>query len=161
MNKVESSQKSFWQQLGRVSRCRPLAANEQVLVHSVFGNHIDVLLPRICVSGWILHGYAMSPNGNIYFNKADFKEDFSTATLGTQSWFIHEMTHVWQVQQGMQVLRRAVLDRRYQYVLQAGKQFLDYGVEQQAQMVQDYFLSRALGRDCTALAACLPFVGST
>lgn len=159
MKKADNSPKNFWQQLGWVSRSRPLTGDEQALVRSVFGNQIDLSLPRICISGWILHGYAMSPNGNVYFNRADFKEDFSKASLGVQAWFIHEMTHVWQVQQGIQILRRAVLDRRYQYVLQAGKQFLDYGVEQQAQMVQDYFLRRALGQDCKPLAACLPFVG--
>ena len=160
MKNSNPNPKNVWQQLGRVSQCRPLAQNEQVLVRSVFGQHVDVLLPRICVSGWILRGYAMSPDGNIYFNQSDFREDFSTATLGTQSWFIHEMTHVWQVQQGIAVVRHALLDRRYRYVLQAGKPFVSYGVEQQAQMVQDYFLARALGRDCSALAACLPFVGS-
>ncbi len=155
-----TQQKNVWQQLGRVSRSRVLTDDEKILVRSVFGTHIDLALPRICVSGWIMHGYAMSPNGNIYFNHTDFREDFSRTSLGTQAWFIHEMTHVWQVQQGIKVVRRAVIDRRYQYVLQAGKQFLQYGVEQQAQMVQDYFLRRALGQECQSLADCLPFVGS-
>ena len=70
---------------------------------------------------------------------------------------IGEQTHVWQVQQGIKVIRRAVIDRRYQYLLQAGKSFAQYGVEQQAQMVQDFFVQRSLGQDCRALQACLPF----
>lgn len=152
-------QHKLWQQLGRVSQLRVLTDDEKALAASVFGAHIDLALPRICVSGWVMPGYAISPNGHIYFNRADFREDFSRASLGTQAWFIHEMTHVWQVQQGIKVLRLAIFDRRYQYVLQAGKPFLHYGVEQQAQMVQDYFLRRAQGQACDALAQCIPFIG--
>lgn len=136
---------------------RPLTTGEKILVNSVFQQQINLELPTICAARWVFKGYAISPNGHIYFNPADYLSDFSKATLGKQAWFIHEMTHVWQVQQGIKVIRHAVIDRRYQYLLQAGKSFAQYGVEQQAQMVQDFFVQRSLGQDCRALQACLPF----
>lgn len=139
---------------------RPLTAGEKSLVNSVFHQQINLELPRICAARWVFKGYAISPNGHIYFNPADYLDDFSKASLGKQAWFIHEMTHVWQVQQGIKVIRRAVIDRRYHYLLQAGKSFAQYGVEQQAQMVQDFFVQRSLGQDCRALEACLPFLSA-
>jgi hypothetical protein len=141
-----------------VQQQRVLTIGEKSLVRSVFSDQIDLDRPRICASYWVIKGYAISPNGNIYFNPHDYLLDFSQARLGQQSWFIHEMTHVWQVQHGIKVVRKALLDRRYQYLLQTGKDFLSYGIEQQAQMVQDYFMQRELGQDCAALAQCLPFM---
>lgn len=155
----------MWQQLSRFvgwqpTPKRPLTAGEKMLVDSVFQQQINLELPRICAARWVFKGYAISPNGHIYFNPADCLSDFSKTSLGKQAWFIHEMTHVWQVQQGIKVIRRALIDRRYQYLLQEGKQFMQYGVEQQAQMVQDFFVRRSLGQDCQALQACLPFFKS-
>ncbi|XID74301.1 type IV secretion protein Rhs [Alkanindiges sp. WGS2144] len=144
----------------RLRHCRPLTLGEKSLAYSVFHDQLDLNSPRICSSDWILTGYAMSPNGHVYFNPADYLEDFSTASLDKQGWFMHEMTHVWQVQQGMKVIQRALLDRRYRYLLKQGKSFFAYGIEQQAQMVQDFFIKRSLGQDCQALEQCLPFFNS-
>lgn len=143
--------------LGLVVQKRTLTIGEKTLCQSIFADQINLDTPWICASYWILKGYAMSPNGSIYFNPNDYLLDYSKASLGKQAWFIHEMTHVWQIQQGIQVVKHAILDRRYQYVLESGKQFLAYGVEQQAQMVQDYFIQRATGQDCRVLEQCLPF----
>ena len=145
----------------RLQQARPLTAGEKKLINSVFYNQIDLERPRICASGWVIKGYAISPNGHIYFNPSDFLQDFSLAPLGKQAWFIHEMTHVWQIQYGMSVVRRAMVDRRYKYLLEQGKSFFAYGIEQQAQMVQDFFVQRSLGQDCQALAECLPFSNGT
>lgn len=141
----------------RLKVSRDLTLGEKSLAYSIFHEQLDLDTPRICASSWVIPGYAISPNGHIYFNPADYLDDFSKAPLGKQAWLIHEMTHVWQVQQGMKVIRRAVLDRRYQYLLKEGKSFFQYGIEQQAQMVQDFFIQRSLGQDCRALENCLPF----
>ena len=138
---------------------RPLTHGEQALVDWVFAGQIDTRRVRLHAAHWVLPGYAVSPNGQVYFNPADFCPDFSRQPLALQGWFIHEMTHVWQVQQGIRVLRRALLDRRYGYVLEVGKPFLKYGIEQQAQMVQDWFLARMRGEDCGKWA-CVPFASS-
>ena len=140
------------------SRSRFLTAGEIVLAHSVFGDSIRLDEVQLKTAWWVLKHYAVSPNGHIYFNAADWITDFSKAPLGKQSWFIHELTHVWQLQQGLKVVRGALIDRRYDYMLETGKSFFKYGIEQQARMVQDYFVRRQRGQDCQALEACIPFL---
>ncbi len=137
---------------------RPLSIGEIALARSVFGDSIKLDEVRLKTAWWVLKNYAVSPNGNIYFHSADWITDFSKTSLGKQSWLIHELTHVWQLQQGLKVIRGALINRRYKYALKAGKSFFRYGIEQQAQMVQDYFIRRQCGQDCQALAACIPFL---
>lgn len=137
---------------------RLLTAGEKVLAHSVFGDSICLDEVQLKTAWWVLKNYAVSPNGNIYFHPADWITDFSRASLSKQSWLIHELTHVWQLQRGLKVVRGAVMNRRYDYVLVTGKSFFKYGIEQQARMVQDYFLRRQRGQDCRDLEACIPFL---
>lgn len=137
---------------------RKLTAGEIVLARSVFGSNIKLDDVHLKTARWVLKNYAVSPNGNIYFHPADWIADFSHASIGKQSWLIHELTHVWQLQQGLKVVRGAVINRRYDYVLETGKSFFNYGIEQQARMVQDYFVRQQLGKDCHDLEACIPFL---
>lgn len=137
---------------------RGLTLGEKVLAQSVFGESLNLERVEIIAHRLVLKNYAVSPNGKIYFNVTNWCADFSSQSLAQQSWLIHELTHVWQVQQGMQVLLRALFNRKYSYVLQEGKLFFKYGIEQQAQMVQDYFLRRAKGQECAAYEACIPFL---
>lgn len=136
---------------------RLLTTGERAIAHSVFGDSLALDDIRLKTAWWVLKHYAVSPNGNIYFHPEDWVTDFSQQSIAQQSWLVHELTHVWQLQQGVAVLRRAVLDRRYRYQLVTDKPFLAYGIEQQAQIVQDFFVQRARGQDCSALAACIPF----
>lgn len=147
----------FIQKLLRIEQQRGLTAAEVALARSVFGTQLQTDAVRLVACRWVLRGYAISPNGHVYFHPDDWREDFAQADLNIQSWLIHELVHVWQVQQGMAVLRRALFDRRYRYQLVQGKPFLSYGIEQQAQIVQDYFVRRTRGQDCTAWEDCLPF----
>lgn len=139
-------------------KSRYLNDSEIALARSVFGDSIVLDKVQLKTAWWVLKNYAVSPNGNIYFHSADWLADFSVASIGKQSWLIHELTHVWQLQRGLKVVRGALLNRRYSYVLKTGKSFFAYGIEQQARMVQDYFIQRHLGQDCEALAACIPFL---
>ena len=139
-------------------KSRLLTEAEIKMSHSVFGSDFDVSQVRLKTAWWVLKNYAVSPNGNIYFNPKDWVEDFSKQSLGKKSWLIHELTHVWQLQQGLKVVRGAVMNRRYDYILQEGKSFFTYGIEQQARMVQDYFVRREQGKDCGAWQACIPFL---
>ena len=142
---------------GVVAR-RELTVGEKALVRSIFADSIALDRVQIVAHKLILKNYALSPNGQIYFHPQNYCEDFSKSALRVQSWFIHEMTHVWQFQHGIAVVRLAIFDRRYRYVLQQGKLFLNYGIEQQAQMVQDYFIKRAQRQDCRAYEDCIPFL---
>ncbi|MEN6669667.1 type IV secretion protein Rhs [Psychrobacter sp. B38] len=137
---------------------RSLTNGEIALARSVFGDGIKLDEVRLKTAWWVLRHYAVSPNGNIYFHPADWITDFSRASLGKQGWLIHELTHVWQLQQGLKVVHGAVINRRYDYVLETGKSFFKYGIEQQARMVQDYFIRRQRGQDCQDLEACIPFL---
>lgn len=137
---------------------RTLSAGEIVLARSVFGSSIQLDKVHLKTAWWVLKNYAVSPNGNIYFNPADWVADFSEVSIIKQSWLIHELTHVWQLQQGLKVVRGALINRRYSYVLITGKPFLNYGIEQQARMVQDYFIRNRRGQDCQQLVACIPFL---
>lgn len=141
-------------------RSRQLAAGEIALARSVFGDSIQLEQVQLKTACWVLKNYAVSPNGNIYFHPADWVTDFSQCSLAKQSWLIHELTHVWQLQQGLKVVRGAMIDRRYDYVLATGKPFFNYGIEQQARMVQDYFISRQQGRDCQGFESCIPFLAT-
>lgn len=153
---------SLFQTLNRklIIKQRPLTSGEIQLAQSVFSTHLDLTDIHIIAHRFIFKGYAMSPNGHIYFNEADWIDDFSKESLSKQSWLIHELVHVWQLQQGIKVVRKAIIDRRYDYVIKQGKAFLHYGVEQQAQMVQDYFIKSQQGQACQDLAVCIPFIHS-
>lgn len=167
--KLKQQLKKILKPMGRLSakalavpttqqKSRPLTEAEIKMAHSVFGPDFDVSQVCLKTAWWVLKNYAVSPNGNIYFNPKDWVEDFSKQSLGKKSWLIHELTHVWQLQQGLKVVRGAMMNRRYDYILQEGNSFFTYGIEQQARMVQDYFVRREQGKDCGAWQACIPFL---
>ena len=72
-----------------------------------------------------------------------------------QELFIHELAHVWQYQTGVLnpklsgliefVKNGFIYNKAYRYVLEIGRDLIDYGMEQQAAMVADYFLVEKLG----------------
>lgn len=144
-----------------VLKKRTLTTGEKELAYSIFGTQLKLEDIHIVAHRLVLQHYAVSPNGNIYFHQKDWRADFSQESIALQSWLIHELVHVWQLQQGIAVVKKALFDRRYQYVIQAGKSFLHYGIEQQAQMVQDYFLKSRTGQNCDDLKACIPFLKPT
>lgn len=144
--------------LRHTPKSRHLTAKEKAMARSVFGDDIQLDHVQLKTASWVLKNYAVSPNGNIYFHPDDWIADFTQASLGTQSWLIHELTHVWQLQKGLKVVRGALLNRRYSYALEAGKSFFTYGIEQQARMVQDYYVRMRRGQDCQAWQACIPFL---
>ena len=143
---------------GSKQQSRQLTEGELALARSVFGDSLKLDGVQLKTAWWVLKHYAVSPNGNIYFHPADWVTDFSQCSLAKQSWLIHELTHVWQLQQGLKVVRGAIINRRYDYVLEAGKSFFNYGIEQQARMVQDYFVRRHHGHDCRDFETCIPFL---
>jgi hypothetical protein len=86
----------------------------------------------------------MAPDGNIYFgSEMRYTEDFSKEDLSYQGRFIHEMTHVWQHQRGIFVIFRGIFGPQYEYLpFDPQLQFLDHNIEQQGNIVRDYFLLR-------------------
>ncbi len=129
-------------------RRRPLTAGEIRLAASVFGTAVDPAPVTIaCAKYWAFHPWwvTMAPDGHIWCHPNGFNwcADFSAQPPGAQAHFIHEMTHVWQVQTGGHLALRRLPFARYDYVLQPGKPFSRYGIEQQASIVEHAFLLRA------------------
>ena len=83
----------------------------------------------------------MTPDGEMYFNKDYFKEDFSAEDEPNRHWFMHEMAHVWQHQLGYPVKWRGALriGLDYKYALVSSKRLSDYNMEAQGDIVADYF----------------------
>lgn len=137
---------------------RALSLGEKDIAYSVFGEVLCTDSIRLITAWWVLKGYAVSPNGWVYFHKDDFCDDFSNKSLSMRAWLVHELVHCWQYQQGMQVFYRALLNRKYRYRFQEGKNFLAYGIEQQAKMVEDFYVQRELKNNCDKWRACVPFL---
>lgn len=88
----------------------------------------------------------MAPRGTIHFHPKGslFCSDFCGEDVGLtdQGLFIHEMTHVWQHQTGLNLLLRRHPFCRYSYTIKPGWPLIRYGIEQQAEIVRHYFLLR-------------------
>jgi hypothetical protein len=90
---------------------------------------------------------AVTPNGEMYFLADDYEEDFSLVgedLIYKRSWFLHEMTHVWQFQMGYAVRWHGILIRfhwgnAYKYTIEPGQVFGDFNMEQQGDIVGDYY----------------------
>ena len=126
---------------------RRLSAGEIEIARGVFGDAINYDRVRLVRRKWWPFqpkGIVMAPTGNIHFHPADpnWREDFSTASLGLQGLFVHEMTHVWQTQTRgrfyLPLMRHPFC--RYAYRFVPGKPFDAYGLEQQAEIVRHAFL---------------------
>ena len=130
---------------------RALTRNEVAAAEGVFGNKIVYQRVRIVDAKfvpWQADGYVMAPDGNIYWPG----ECGDLATCGGErvaEVFIHEMTHVLQVQHGVSVLARGLF-------LQAGKflsgylydpysihnprePFSSYNIEQQGKIAEGIY----------------------
>ncbi len=138
---------------------RKLTQGEVRLVRDVFGDSIDVSRVKVHDEKYIFFqpdNSGMTPNGEIYIHGA-YSADFSAARPDSQAFFIHEMVHVWQHQTGVLaggVIGSAIVEMigrlgdygsAYPYVLDASKDLTDYGLEQQASIVEDYFRITRLG----------------
>ena len=131
---------------------RGLTPNEIARAKSIFKDEIDYSKVRIFRkkhNPGHPKNRAMAPRGNILFHPEDpgYADDFgdSKIPLAQQETFVHEMTHVWQHQQGENVLLRGMFERKYDYELEKGKSFEKYGIEQQGMIVQDYFRLKQKG----------------
>ena len=96
----------------------------------------------------------MTPDGQIYTHGIAVSQDYALDSPDLQSFFVHEMVHVWQKQNGVlnpvwsaigNSLRHGFMySRAYNYNLASGADLLDYRIEQQAQIVEDFFRIKVL-----------------
>ena len=128
---------------------RCLTPGEIDLARSVFGTAIDYASVTIRRRKWFPlqpRRVTMAPRGHLHFHprSENYCADFAAADIHSQGHFIHEMTHVWQVQKhGRWYL---ILNRmpwaRYDYRLTPGWGLEKYGLEQQAEIVKHAFYLR-------------------
>lgn len=83
----------------------------------------------------------MTPDGEIYFPPKHYLADFSAASLSNRAWFIHEGAHLYQFYSlKWSVKLRGITDRNYEYKLDPKKKFQEYGLEEQGDIAQDYYI---------------------
>lgn len=130
---------------------RLLTLGETQLAQSVYGNTIRYGGVKVHCDSYLPFGLqdtetAMAPNGELWFRKELYRSDFSIYNASDQHLFIHEMAHVWQHQRGMWVRTRGLFSRLVDYKYRLDKPRLsDYGMEQQASIIADYFYLKKFG----------------
>ncbi len=138
---------------------RALTDAEIALLRPLFGDSIDYAAVRIVHARFLPFqddDTFMTPQGSIYAPGPLFVEDFAATDVGPwrQAMYVHEMTHVWQHQRGIDVIAGALDElartdgdyrRAYAYTLAPGRDLLDYSLEQAATILEDYFLLHAHG----------------
>jgi len=150
---------------------RGLTAGELEAAESMFGQGMDWGRVRIWNKKYPLHfGFqkndmAISPNGgDIYFGPAAYMDDFSVSP-GNMSFLVHELGHVWQVQNGFGL---TFPPRGYNYapVLARGGGWAQMTTEGQAEVVGDLYLrmngyrpnyALPIGHSAATLSSLVPF----
>lgn len=92
---------------------------------------------------------AVTPNGHMYYPGPIYRDDFS-ASAEDQALFIPEMVHVWQRQLGYAVRWNGLFvssrgASAYEYRIAAGTTLADYNMEQQGDIISDYYMVVVLG----------------
>ncbi len=139
---------------------RKLTSGEIALATSIFGKSIDYDKVHIHNHGYVFfqpkHS-GMTPKGNLYMKgKRAQSKDYSLEPEATKGFFIHEMVHVWQHQ--LKVLNptcAAIKEnfrhwfnylKAYKYTLEEKKDLLEYRIEQQASIIQEYYYLRVANK---------------
>ena len=87
-----------------VQESRPLTEGEVALCRDVFKDKIDYERVRIHKTRRTFSD-GVAPDHNIFMRPHAYADDFSVKGIGPQSFFIHEMAHVWQAQNGNSPVR--------------------------------------------------------
>ena len=127
------------------------AAASRIFGNSIAYNRIKIyrgipFLPTLNV--------AVAPCNHVYFPRNNCPADFTLAAPNYQVWLIHELTHVWQHQQGYRPWLGGLLlaikggyRKRSAYVyppLQSIRRFGELNMEQQADLLAHYYAARYL-----------------
>ncbi len=136
---------------------RKLTAGEITLAQSVYQNSLNYQNIRIhkgrLIPFFQHESVAMSPFGTMHFPSALYVDDFSTADQSKQHLFIHEMAHIWQFQLGLTLWLDGMIltakggyraNQCYAYEHRVGvcEHFSDFNMEQQADLIADWFIFR-------------------
>lgn len=123
---------------------RPLTKNEIAMARPIFGNQIDYR--RITVAK-TANQRSMTANGRLSMSAQQYSNDYGLeANRYLRKIFMHELTHVWQGQKRIPTsggwLGLALsgnYDKSYGYNINAVASFGRLNIEQQGNVVMDYF----------------------
>lgn len=125
---------------------RRLTAGERGLAVEMFGAGLDAGRVRVfAIPAWN-RAFVAGP-GLIVWPAATVRADFSASgvPLRTQAVFVHELTHVWQAQQGVSLILAKIKAgdglASYAYDLQGERDFRAMNIEQQAMVVEHAFIA--------------------
>ncbi len=127
-------------------RLRRLTGAEHALAHEVFGAGIAPERVRILSLPLWKRAFVAGP-GLIVWPARTVRSDFADpeTPLRVQAVFVHELTHVWQAQNGIGLLvaklRAGDGEAAYAYDLNLGPNFPDLNIEQQAMVVEHAFVA--------------------
>ncbi|MGN8278202.1 DUF2345 domain-containing protein, partial [Pseudomonas sp. SMN5] len=133
-------------------KSRALTPGEIAMSRVIFKESINYSKVKIHHGGWwLFFGFqntAVTPNGEMYFPESTkfYRDDFSTTGDDRdKALFMHELTHVWQYQLGYPVKQAGLTvtsrgEDAYKYTLAESRNFSDYNMEQQGEIVSDYYL---------------------
>lgn len=126
-------------------RLRALTPGEIALAQEVFGAGLRAAPVRLLALPIWRRAFAAGPR-LLVFPTAFAATDFSVEPLALQGLFVHELTHVWQAQNGVGLIRAKLKagdgPAAYAYDLHAGPPFGELNIEQQAMVVQHAFLAK-------------------
>jgi hypothetical protein len=132
-------------------RTRPLSQGERDLAFEVFGRELRLDTIRFWAAPWpftraFVPGRWFGRDW-IVWPKVRLPDDMADAALGQQAVFIHELVHVWQAQQGLNLLfgklKAGDSLKAYTYPISDGCNWAQLNIEQQAMIVEHRFrLSR-------------------
>lgn len=113
----------------------------------IFGDAIDWEPMRFRLGKWWFLQPArvvMAPDGHIWLhpNGKLWRDDYARADIWLRALIMHELTHVWQHQQGVRLPLRRHPFCRYGYAFEPGRPFRAYGLEQQGELVRHAYLLR-------------------
>jgi hypothetical protein len=111
---------------------------------AVFGSALALERVRIFALPVWRRPFAAGP-ALVFWPASGALRDFSQARLSLQGVLIHELTHIWQAQTGVNLalakLRAGDGPEAYHYEPRFGLTFSDLNIEQQAMAVQHAFLA--------------------
>lgn len=134
-------------------RWRPLTAGEADLCAEMFGAGLDPARVRLFAQplNWPARAFVAGPALVVWPWRAalaDFAQD--GVALRAQAMFVHEMAHVWQAQNGVNLilakLRAGDGPGAYAYDLAGGPDFAGLNIEQQAMVIEHAFLASRGGQ---------------
>lgn len=140
MSPAEKPQEAAW-------RTRGLTEGERALARRVFGDHLRLDTVRFIASPWpfdraFVAGRWFGREWIAWPHKA-LGADYSQVKLRRRATFIHELVHVWQAQQGVNLawakIRAGDGTDAYGYVADDSCRWAGLNIEQQAMVVEDAY----------------------